>query len=99
MPNDNALSLTDIGDRGMTPNEVARLLRVSPDRIRNWILSGELGAINTARPRCGRPRYVILAEHMAAFVRARRVVAPPPKPARRKKPTGPIDFYPDGPGK
>jgi hypothetical protein len=27
---------------GRTPNELARVLRVSPDRVRRWIMNGEL---------------------------------------------------------
>jgi excisionase family DNA binding protein len=80
--------------RGYTPNELARVLRVSPDRIRAWIKAGELGAIDTARHRCGRPRYVILAHHLAEFEN-RRSVAPPPNPPRRRKQMAEIDYYPD----
>jgi hypothetical protein len=49
--------------RGYTPRELGKLLRVSHDQIRAWIRSGELGAVDTARVRCGRPRFVILPEH------------------------------------
>jgi excisionase family DNA binding protein len=79
---------------GHTPRELARLLRVSPDRVRAWIAAGELGAIDTARHRCGRPRYVILPHHLAEFEATRRA-APPPKPARRKRRSLETDFYPD----
>src|SRR5690349_8311579 len=72
--------------RGYTPAELARLLRVSPDRVRAWIVSGELGAVDTARVRCGRPRYVILPHHLAEWERRRRV-GPPPQPGRRRKRT------------
>jgi hypothetical protein len=79
---------------GYTPRELAKALRVSPDRIRQWIVSGELGAIDTARLRCGKPRYVILPHHLDEFAR-RRAAAPPPNPARRRKRTGLVDYYPD----
>jgi excisionase family DNA binding protein len=86
---------TDNSARGYTPAELARLLRVSPDRIREWIVAGELGAINTARNRCGRPRYIVLPEHLTAFIR-RHVVAPPqPATRRRRRQANQIDFYPD----
>jgi len=43
--------------RGHTPAELARLLRVSPDRVRAWIANGELGALNlgtaSRRPSAG----------------------------------------------
>jgi excisionase family DNA binding protein len=79
---------------GYTPRELAKVLRVSPDHIRGWIKSGELGALDTARHRCGKPRYVILPHHLAEFEK-RRAAAPPPRPARRLKPTNLTDFYPD----
>jgi excisionase family DNA binding protein len=84
--------------RGYTPNELARLLRVSPDRIRAWIKAGELGAIDTARHRCGRPRYVILPVHLEEFERRRRAATTPTKPAarrRRRTATAEVDYYPD----
>jgi excisionase family DNA binding protein len=70
--------------RGHTPREVAKILRVSPDRVRTMIQAGELGAVNLARHRCGRPRYVVLPCHLEEFVRARRV-EPPARPASRRK--------------
>jgi excisionase family DNA binding protein len=78
---------------GLTPNELAKLLRVSPDRIRSMIQAGELGAVNVARHRCGRPRYVILPHHLAEFER-RRAAAPPPKPARRRRRPDTVDYFP-----
>jgi hypothetical protein len=58
------------------------------------IKAGELGAIDTARHRCGRPRYVVMPAHLAEFIR-RRAAAPPPKPAPRKKRINFVDFFPD----
>jgi Helix-turn-helix domain len=82
--------------RGYTPNELARLLRVSPDRIRGWIKAGQLGAIDTARHRCGRPRFVILPQHLEEFERRCRAATTIAKPApRRRQQPGLIDFYPD----
>jgi hypothetical protein len=80
--------------RGLTPNELARVLRVSPDRIRAWIKAGQLQAINTASTVCGRPRYVVLPHHLAEF-EARRLAGSPPKPPRRRRAAAQIDFYPD----
>jgi excisionase family DNA binding protein len=81
--------------RGYTPNELARLLRVSPDAIRGWIASGELPAIDTSRARCGRPRYVILPHHLEEFTRRRSAARPKttPKPRRRRSPAF-IDYFP-----
>jgi hypothetical protein len=78
----------------MTVRDLASRLRVSPDKIRGWIKRGELSAINTADAQCGKPRYVVLPEHLAAFER-RRVAGPQPKPARRRKRSAVVDFYPD----
>jgi hypothetical protein len=85
---------TQAAERGYTPNELARVLRVSPDRVRAWIQSGQLGAVNTASALCGRPRYVVLPHHLAEFER-RRAAAPPPKPPRRRTRTKAVDYYPD----
>ena len=86
---------TDSPQRGYTPNELAKVLRVSDDRIRAWIKSGELGAINTADVRSGKPRYIILPDHLAEFQR-RRLAAMAPKPApRRKRPAAMVDYFPD----
>jgi hypothetical protein len=84
--------------RGYTPNELARLLRVSPDRVRAWIKVGELAALDTARHRSGRPRYVILPVHLEEFERRRRAATTPTKPAarrRRRTATAEVDYYPD----
>jgi excisionase family DNA binding protein len=79
---------------GMTTGEVARYLRVGEDRVRQWIRSGELGAINTAGARCGRPRWVVLPHHLQEWERSRRAAAPP-RPARRRRLAVQRDFYPD----
>jgi hypothetical protein len=93
-PGDTSHTPADVTSRGHTPNELARILRVSPDQVRAWIKSGELGAIDTSRRRCGRPRFVVLPHHLAEWER-RRSAAQPPKPARRKRPPAVIDYYPD----
>ena len=80
--------------RGLTTVEAARLLRVSPERVRDWIRRGELAAINTGRGR--RVRFVILPEHLAAFTRRMAAVAETtPAPRRRRRTTGLIDYFPD----
>jgi excisionase family DNA binding protein len=78
----------------MTTAEVARYLRIGPDRVRSLIQSGQLRAINTSPHRCRRPRYVVLPHHLAEFERGRQAVTPP-TPARQKKRTQMVDFYPD----
>jgi hypothetical protein len=79
---------------GYTPADLARLLRVSPDRVRLWIHNGELPALNTASARCGRPRYVVLPHHLAEFERGRQAAAPKPPARRRRKPPM-VDYFPD----
>lgn len=80
---------------GQTVADVARRYRVSPEKVRGWIKRGELAAINTAKARCGKPRYVILPEALAEFERGRAAATPnAPKPKRRKR-TNIVDYYPD----
>jgi excisionase family DNA binding protein len=80
--------------RSLTVPEAACHLRVGQDKIRRWITLGELRAINTASALCGRPRWVIPPDALAAFERS-RAAGPAPGPARRRKRTTPADFYPD----
>jgi transposase len=80
--------------KGSTPREVARMLRVSADRVRRWIVAGELGAIDTSPARCGRPRYVVLPQHLSEFIASRRAAPAPPTPRPRKK-ARVTDYYPD----
>jgi hypothetical protein len=80
--------------RGWTPRELARVLRVSPERIRDWIRRGELSAVSTAT-RTGRPRLLILPQHLRAWERRHRV-QPTPKPApRRRRAAEQKDYFPD----
>lgn len=87
---------SETAGRGYTPAELAKLLRVSPDKVRSWIKRGELSAIDTSSRRCGRPRFVILPHHLAEFEQRRKAATPPARPApRRRQQAGFIDFYPD----
>lgn len=79
--------------RGLTVRDVARRYRVGEDKVRIWIGRGELKAINTAAVLCGRPRWVILAEALADFEKA-RLGGPPPKPQRRRRAPAVKDYYP-----
>lgn len=78
---------------GYTTADIARRYRVGEDKVRSWIRSGELPAINTSSTRCGRPRYVVTAEALTAF-EASRSAAPPPKPKRRRRKVAMTDYYP-----
>jgi hypothetical protein len=80
---------------GLTVADVARRYRVSPDKVRQWIKNGELSpALNTASTLCGRPRWVVTPEALAKFEKQRQAPAAP-KPARRKKRSCPVDYFPD----
>lgn len=80
---------------GLTVRDVARRYRVSPDKVRAWIARGELAAINTATVLCGKPRWVVTQDALAAFEK-RRAGGPTPKPPRqRKRRLAMTDYYPD----
>jgi hypothetical protein len=81
---------------GSTVADLARRWRVGEDKIRGWIAKGELKATNTATTLCGRPRWVISADAVAEFER-RRASGPAPKPRRRPRQTGLVDYFPDTP--
>jgi excisionase family DNA binding protein len=79
---------------GLTVRELARRYRVGRGKILAWIRKGELPAVNTAGALCGRPRWVVTADGVAAF-EGRRGAAAPPRPPRRRRRAVEIDFYPD----
>jgi hypothetical protein len=81
---------------GLTVADLARRWRVGEDKIRSWIAKGELKATNTATTLCGRPRWVVSADAVAEFER-RRASSPAPKPRRRPRQTGLVDYFPDTP--
>jgi hypothetical protein len=94
MPNDTALPLPTASSVGMTVKEFARLFRVNPDKVRAWIKSGQLGAVNTAAAQCSKPRFVVLPRHLEEFERRRSATLPPNAPKRRKR-VAAVDYYPD----
>jgi hypothetical protein len=69
----------------MTPPEVARRWRVSPDKVVGFIRSGMLRAADLASATSSRPRYRIDMADVLAF-EASRAAKPLPKPIRRRKP-------------
>jgi excisionase family DNA binding protein len=79
---------------GYTIRQVARRYRVGKDTVAGWVARGELKALNIARHRCGKRRFVITPEAMAEFERARQA-GPPPKAPRRRKQTSFVDYFPD----
>lgn len=82
--------------RGFTPREVARLFRVSVEKVRGWIARGELAAINTADSPVGKPRYVVTPAALERFEAGRHAATEPkPAPRRRRRLAGMIDYFPD----
>src|SRR5262249_50455726 len=79
---------------GLTVPELSRLLRVGCDKLRHWIKTGQIGAVNVAGARSARPRFVVLPHHLAEWER-RRGACVPAKPARRRRRVGPIDVCPE----
>jgi hypothetical protein len=69
----------------LTPPQLARRLRVSPDKVLTWIKSGELRAVNVATNPKGRPRFVIDPNDVEAFEARRSVHKKPPATRRRRQ--------------
>jgi len=78
----------------LTPPEVADTLGVNADKVRTWILAGELRAVDLSIKQGGRPRWKISEDDLESFL-SRRIATPPPKPTRRRKrqPENVIEFY------
>jgi excisionase family DNA binding protein len=73
---------------------VAKLLRVGRAKVRRWVESGELAAVDVAGARCGRAQLRVLPDALAAFLRGRQA-AQPPQPRRMQKRMAIVDYYPD----
>jgi excisionase family DNA binding protein len=77
----------------LTPPEIAKLLRVSPEKVLGWIRRAELRAVNVGNGT--RPRYRVSREWLDAFLQVREVQPPAPRQVRRKREQrpegGPID--------
>jgi hypothetical protein len=74
--------------------DLALRYRVSEDRVRRWITTGALRAVNRRDKQSARPSWVVTAEALAEFECA-RAATPPPKPTRRPRRTQLIDYYAD----
>jgi hypothetical protein len=80
--------------RGYTTREMARMLRCSSDSIRTMIRSGKLGAINLRQTKTGKPRFIVMPEHLAAFVEANKVYVAPKTERRRRRPKDTLNYFP-----
>jgi len=80
---------------GLTVRDVAQRYRVGRGKVLSWINRGELAAVNTASALCGKPRWVVSPDALAAFERS-RAGGPAPKPApKRRRRSGEVDYFPD----
>jgi len=73
----------------LTVPEVAKFLRVRPEKVLSWIRSGRLRGYNVAEKETGRPRYRVNPENLEAFTKMRIPLQPVPKgrpPGRRRIP-------------
>lgn len=52
----------------LTTHEIAKLLRVNPDKVLAWVRSGRLRGFNIAEKDNGRPRYRVSQEDLDAFI-------------------------------
>ena len=66
--------MTDSLEPYLTPPEIAKLLRVSLEKVVGWIRKAELKAINISEGY--RPRYRIRREDLDLFLRSREVQPP-----------------------
>ena len=66
-------------DQPLTVPEVAKFLRVRPDKILSWIRSGRLRGYNVAEQESGRPKYRVNPDDLQSFMQQRAVTQPAPK--------------------
>jgi len=77
-------------DKWITPPKLAKLLGVNSNKVRGWIESGELRAVNLGN--ATRPRWRISQDELDAFV-LRRTSGPKPESIsrrRRRVPSGSV---------
>jgi hypothetical protein len=79
--------------RKVTPPQYARQLGVDTAKVLKWIRSGELRAIDASTTRGSRPRYLIDVADILTFEAGRSVQPPTPRPQRRRRQTGVIEFF------
>ena len=80
--------------RSLTPPEIAAKYRVSADKVRAWILSGALRAVDVStQPGIGRPRWRIHPIDLIAFENLRTATPPAKTVRRRRKPADVIEYF------
>jgi hypothetical protein len=71
----------------LTPPELAKLWRVSPEKVIAMIRGGQLAAVNLASRGSSRPRYRISRDAIRNFEQGQEVIPRPASgPRRRPKP-------------
>src|SRR5205085_12519 len=81
------------GLRGYTVADLCHRWRIGSDKVLAFIRKGELVAVNVAANLSGRPQWRVSEEEVRRF-ETRRSSAPTPKPARRRRQTGLVDYFP-----
>lgn len=77
----------------LSPAEVAKVLKVSHDKVLGWINSGQLKASNLNNPGA-RPRYAIAKDDLSEFLKRRQPAPKPAKPRKRARPDDDvIEFF------
>lgn len=79
---------------GYSVADLARRLKIGPDKVRAFIDRGELRAVNVATNLSGRPQWRVTPEEVERF-ELRRSSAPLPQSIRRRRSPTQIDYYPD----
>jgi len=78
--------MSDTSQFWLSPPQIAKRLGIDPGKVRGWIDSGELPAVNIASRVGGRPRWRIAMDDWNAFLLRRRSPAPVvPQPRRRRR--------------
>ena len=83
--------MVDTEGRYLTPSEIAKRLRVSPEKVLGWIRRAKLRAVNVGNG--DQPRYRVHPDDLEDFLKQREVQPPPPAQRRRRQPPdgGPLD--------
>lgn len=78
----------------LTPSEIAKILKVSPETVIGWIRKAELRAVNVGSG-TNRARFRVSRDSLDEFLRLREVQPPTPRKRRRRatytSEGGPID--------
>ena len=81
-------------EHALTPPELARRYRISPDKVRRWIMSGQLRAVDVStRPGIGKPRWRIHPTDLLAFENSRTARPPAKTTRRRRRPADVIEYF------